>query len=298
MSVARTVAVQRVDELQARALAVRRRVLDMVVALGHGYVGQGLGIADVLTTLYFSELNVTRARSATEWLDDPDRDRFVLSIGHYAIGLFAALAELGVYSDDEPRTYGQDGSLVEQNATEFARGFEVTGGSLGQGLSQAVGMALGGRLGRRPFRVYALVSDGELQEGQVWEALAAAAHYGLDNLVALFDVNNLQADGPPASVMTIEPVHERLRSFGWHVDRIDGNDIPALLAAFGEARATRGRPSAIVCDTLPGKGVPSIEAREKVHYVRPRDPKELDVFVRELAEAAGSDPGAGRGEAR
>jgi len=293
MSVSQTATVQRVDALQAQAWAVRQRVLDMVVALGHGYVGQGLGIADVLTTLYFSELNVTRARSARVWLDDPDRDRFVLSVGHYAIGLFAVLAELGIYSDDELRTYGQDGSVVEQNATEHARGFEVTGGSLGQGLSQAVGMALGGRLGKRPFRVYALVSDGELQEGQVWEAAASASHYGLDNLVALFDVNNLQADGPPSTVMTIEPIHERLRAFGWNVSRIDGNSIPDLLAALAEARSVRGQPSAIVCDTLPGKGVPSIESREKTHYVRPRDPKELDVFVRELAEARAAASPAG-----
>jgi transketolase len=307
MSASQAIQVERVAELQARALAVRRRVLDMVVALGHGYVGQGLGAADIFATLYFSELRVPKdPAAAVAWLDDPDRDRFVLSVGHYAIGLFATLAELGLYSDEELRTYGRDGSVVEQNATELARGFEVTGGSLGQGLSQAVGMALGGRLGERGFRVYALVSDGELQEGQVWEAAACAAHYGLDNLVALFDVNNLQADGPPASVMTIEPVHERLRAFGWHVLRIDGNSIPALLDALSVARRTSGTPTAIVCDTLPGKGVPSIEAREKVHYVRPKDPAELEAFVRELEEAAGragrlgGAPGgsATRGEAR
>lgn len=274
-----------VVDLQARALAVRRRVLQMVRALGHGYVGQGLGAADIFTALYFDELNVDPTR-----LDDPERDRFVLSVGHYAIGLFAVLAELGVYSDEELQTYGQDGSVVEQNATELARGFEVTGGSLGQGLSQAVGMALGGRLGerqgRRGFRVYALVSDGELQEGQVWEAIMSAAHYRLDNLVALFDVNNLQADGPPATVMTIEPVHDKLRAFGWNVARVDGNDVAALLAAFAQARAVRGQPSAIVCDTLPGKGVPSLERRPKAHYVRPSDPSELDDYLDELEEVS------------
>ncbi len=275
--------------LQSRALAVRRRIIQMVQALGHGYLGQGLGAADILTALYFHELERDPAQSAEAWLADPDRDRFVLSVGHYAIGLVAALAELGVYTDEELATYGLDGSDVEQNATEFARGFEVTGGSLGQGLSQAIGLALGGRLreaeGRRPYRVYALVSDGELQEGQVWEAIMAAAHYRLDNLVALFDLNNLQADGPPSAVMAIEPVHEKLRAFGWNVSRIDGNDLAALLAAFAEARRVRGQPSAIVCDTLPGKGVPSVEQREKVHYVRPRDPRELDGLVEELEEA-------------
>ena len=270
-----------VAELRGRALAVRRRVLQMCRALGHGYVGQGLGAADIFTTLYFHELQIDPRR-----LDDPDRDRFVLSVGHYALGLFATLGELGVYSDEELLTYGQDGSVVEQNATEFARGFEVTGGSLGQGLSQAVGMALGARLGRRDFRVYALVSDGELQEGQVWEALMSAAHYGLDNLVALFDVNGLQADGPPTGVMNIEPVDDKLRAFGWHVQRIDGNDIRALLRAFEQAHGFGRRPTAIVCDTVPGKGVPSLEHRLKVHYVRPSDPAELDVYLNEL-EVAG-----------
>ena len=115
----------------------------------------------------------------------------------------------------------------------------------------------------------------------------AAAHYRLDNLVTIFDLNNLQADGPPSTVMTIEPVHEKLRAFGWNVSRIDGNDIAALLAAFSDARRVQGQPTAIVCDTLPGKGVPSVEQREKVHYVRPRDPRELDGLVAELEEAAG-----------
>ena len=279
-----------VDVLRERAVAVRRRVIQMVRALGHGYLGQGLGASDIFTALYFHELERDPSQPVDAWLADPDRDRFVLSVGHYAIGLFAALAELGVYTDEELATYGQDGSDVEQNATEFARGFEVTGGSLGQGLSQAIGMALGARLneaeGRRPFRVYVLVSDGELQEGQVWEAIMAADHYRLDNLVALFDLNKLQADGPPSQVMGIEPVHEKLRAFGWNVSRIDGNDLAALLAAFADARRVKGQPSAIVCDTLPGKGVPSVEQREKVHYVRPRDPKELDGLAEELEEEA------------
>jgi len=279
-----------VDALRERAVAVRRRVIQMVRALGHGYLGQGLGASDIFTALYFHELERDPDQPVDAWLADPDRDRFVLSVGHYAIGLFATLAELGVYTDAELQTYGQDGSDVEQNATEFARGFEVTGGSLGQGLSQAIGMALGARLneydGRRPFRVYALVSDGELQEGQVWEAIMAAAHYRLDNLVALFDLNKLQADGPPSQVMAIEPVHEKLRAFGWNVSRIDGNDLDALLAAFADARRVKGQPSAIVCDTLPGKGVPSVEQREKVHYVRPRDPGELDGLVEELEQEA------------
>lgn len=276
--------------LRERAHVIRRRIIQMVQALGHGYLGQGLGAADIFTAVYFHELERDPAQSADAWLADPDRDRFVLSVGHYAIGLFSTLAELGVYSDEELATYGLDGSDIEQNATEFVRGFEVTGGSLGQGLSQAIGMALGARLGesegRRPFRVYALVSDGELQEGQVWEALMSAAHYRLDNLVAIFDLNGLQADGPPSAIMAIEPVHEKLRAFGWNVSRVDGNDLPSLLAAFGEARRIKGQPSAIVCDTLPGKGVPSVEVREKVHYVRPRDPRELDGLLDELEQEA------------
>lgn len=249
--------------IRGRALSLRRHVLRMAEIVGQGYVGQGLGIADVLAVVYFAEL---RTRPA-----DPgwsDRDRFLLSIGHYGIGLYAALAEAGIIPLAELDTYGADGSRLEMSAPETTPGVEITGGSLGHGLTQAVGMALGLRLQGRDARVFNLLSDGECQEGSTWESALAASHYGLDRLTAIVDCNNQQADGPPARVMGIEPVADKWAAFGWHTQRVDGHDIPALLAAFAEARTTPGRPHAIVVDTLMGRGVRAFEEREKNHFIR------------------------------
>jgi transketolase len=243
------------DVLVGRAHAIRRTVLDMCRGRGQGYAGQGLALADLMACLYFSELR-------------EGVDHFVLSTGHSAIAVFAALHEKGVYQLDELRTYGMDGSRIEESPLEGTPGFEITGGSLGQGVSQAVGMAIGERIRRSDSRVYCLVSDGELQEGQVWEAVMAAGHHGLDNLVLLVDNNRMQADGATADVMDVEPVPEKLEAFGFAARRIDAHSVGDILAAFDEARAAKGRPTGLVCETVPGKGVPSFEVYEKVHYVR------------------------------
>ncbi len=252
--------------LAQRAHRIRRTVLRMCAGRGQGYAGQGLALADLMACLYFSELR--------------EHDHFVLSTGHSAIAVFAALHERGVYGLDELETYGMDGSRIEESPLEGTPGFEISGGSLGQGLSQAVGMALGERIKGSDSRVYCLVSDGELQEGQIWEAAMAAAHHRLDNLVVLVDNNRMQADGATADVMTVEPVPEKFASFGFHALRVDANSLDEILAALEEARATRGRPTALVCDTVPGKGVPSFERYEKVHYIR-ADPR---VWQRALEE--------------
>jgi transketolase len=244
--------------LRERARNLRRHALRMAERVGQGYVGQALGIADLLAALYFRELR----------LEGPGRDRFVLSVGHYSIALYAALAEAGVLPLDELDTYGVDGSRLPMSGDDRCPGFEMTGGSLGQGLSQAVGMALGLRLDARPSRVFALISDGELQEGAVWEAAMAAAHYRLDRLFCFVDCNRQQADGPPERVMGIEPVADKWAAFGWDVRRVDGNRLDELLAAIDAAKAVAGRPHAIVLDTLMGKGVPLFEAREKNHFIR------------------------------
>lgn len=249
--------------LRARAKALRRHVLHMAEIVGQGYVGQGLGIADLLAVVYFSQLRTRPAEPA--W---PERDRFVLSIGHYAIGLYAALAEAGILSVDELSTYGADGSRLEMSAPETTPGVEMTGGSLGHGLTQAVGMALGLRLQNRDARVFNLLSDGECQEGSTWEAALAGAHHKLDHLVAIVDCNNQQADGPPSRILGIEPLHEKWAAFGWHTQRVNGHDIPALLTAFAAARTTDGQPHAIIIDTLMGKGVRAFEEREKNHFIR------------------------------
>jgi transketolase len=185
--------------------------------------------------------------------------------------VFAALHERGLYDLDELRTYGMDGSRIEESPLEGTPGFEITGGSLGQGVSQAVGMAFGERLRGRGARVYCLLSDGELQEGQVWEAFMSAGHHRLDNLVVLVDNNRMQADGATADVMTVEPVPEKLEAFGFAARRLDANSIDDVLDAFAWAKEQRGRPAGLVCDNVPGKGVPSFEVYEKVHYIRAAD---------------------------
>lgn len=257
------------DALHERAQAIRRTVVRMCRGRGQGYAGQGLALADLMACLYWQELR-------------PDLDRLVLSTGHSSIAVFAALGELGVYPMQELETYGMDGSRIEESPLEGAPGFPITGGSLGQGLSQAVGMALGERLRGRDGRVYCLLSDGELQEGQVWEAAMSAGHYGLDNLVVLVDNNHTQADGRTAEVMGVEPVPEKFAAFGFAARRIDAHDVDAILGAFAEARATRGTPTALVCETVLGKGAPTLEAYRNVHYVRAED----SVWERAAAELA------------
>lgn len=245
------------------ATRIRRRVLDMCAGRGQGYAGQGLALADILAHLYF---RVMRRRPDGSYLD-----RFVLSTGHSAVGLFAALGEAGLYQQDELHTYGQAGSRIEESPLEGTPGFEITAGSLGQGLSQAVGMALGERLRGSGARVYCLLSDGELQEGQVWEAAMSASHHRLGNLTALIDNNNMQADGVTAEIMSVEPVVERFTAFGFDTQRIDGHDHDALSRVLRPAEAAgRGqdRPQAVVLQTIPGKGVAEFERHHKVHYLR------------------------------
>lgn len=264
--------------LKRKALALRRHMLAMARGKGQGYIGQGLGFADALAALYFAEMRYRPEDPA--W---PGRDRFLLSTGHYSIALWAALAEAGVLPVEELPSYGADGSRLEMSTLDTTPGVEIIGGSLGHGLGQAVGMALGLRLDGADARVFCELSDGEMQEGSTWEAAMAAGHFGLDGLVALVDCNGIQADGPV--VMTVEPVADKWRAFGWRATEIDGNDMAAILAALDWARAREGRPSAIVLRTRPGRGSPTLEAREKAHFVRV-DPDEWDRLAREIEESA------------
>jgi transketolase len=266
--------------LRKKAHAIRGHVLRMGEIVGQGYVGQGLDIADFLAVMYFSELKFDPKNPS--W---PDRDRFVLSTGHYAIGLYAALAEAGILEVAELETYGKDGSRLEMSAPETTPGVELTGGSLGHGLTQSVGMALGLRLDGKTARVFNLLSDGECEEGSTWEAAMAGAHHRLDNLFAIVDCNNQQADGPPSKVMGIEPVHSKWEAFGWQTQRVDGNDIGAIRSALDRAKAIPGRPHAIILDTLMGRGVPLFEKREKNHFIRV-EPGEWVLAKRQLGEAA------------
>jgi transketolase len=269
-----------IASLEQRAVSLRRHVLRMGERVGQGYVGQGLGIADLLAVLYFGEMKYEPNN-----LGWSDRDRFLLSIGHYSIGLYAALAEAGVITVDELDTYGADQSRLEMAGSEITPGFEMTGGSLGHGLGQAVGMALGARLDRRPSRIFNLLSDGELQEGATWEGAMAASHYRLDNLFAFIDCNNQQADGAPANVLNVEPVHSKWEAFGWDTQRINGNDVGAIVKALEAAKKIKDKPHAIVLDTLMGRGVATFEQREKNHFIRV-DPSEWKIAREQLEEGA------------
>jgi transketolase len=216
----------------------------------------------------------------------PERDRFLLSTGHYSIALWAALAEAGIIPVEELSTYGADGSRLEMSTLDTTPGVEVIGGSLGHGLGQAVGQALGLRLSNSAARVFVELSDGEMEEGSTWEAAMSAGHFGLDRLVALVDCNGIQADGP--IVIDIEPVADKWRAFGWQTIEIDGNDMSAIVGALMLARNANGRPKAIVLRTLPGKGVPRIETSEKSHFFRV-DVSQWDSIIADFEARVGGE---------
>jgi transketolase len=255
---------ERVQRVREAAYRIRHNALDMGEVQGQGYIGQALGVADVLAAVYTDALN--HRPEDPHW---DGRDRFLLSIGHYAIALYAALAEAGIIPVEELETYGSDESRLPMSGmASYTPGMEISGGSLGHGLAVACGMALGLRHRGNPARVYNLLSDGELDEGSTWEAALQIAHHGLDNLTAIVDVNALQADGPTAGVLRTEPVTDKWRAFGWHAVRVDGNDVAALVGALDELRSHRGSPSVLICDTRVGCGVPLLETREKAHFMR------------------------------
>ena len=251
--------------LQQRASHIRRHALLMGQVQGQGYIGQALGAADLLAVSYFHALNYRADQP--EW---EGRDRFYLSIGHYAIALYAALLEAGVIPEEERETYGADESRLPMSGmAAYTPGMEITGGSLGHGLGIAVGACLGLKQKGSLARIYNLLSDGELNEGSTWEAAMSASHWQLDNLIAIIDVNNQQADGHSSEILTFEPIVDRWQAFGWYTQRVDGNDIAALQKAFDAARSwPEPQPRVIICDTRMGKGVPFLESREKTHFIR------------------------------
>ncbi|MEN2674310.1 transketolase [Herbaspirillum huttiense] len=256
--------------LRASAYRIRRNAVRMGEVQGQGYIGQALGWADVLAVAYKHAMQLRP--------DDPEwsgRDRFLLSHGHYAIALYAALIEAGIVPDEELESYGSDDSRLPMSGmATYTPGMEISGGSLGQGLAIGVGMALGLRYNHNPAFVYNSMSDGELDEGSTWEAAMGAAHHQLGNLICLVDINNQQADGPSSKVMGFEPLADKWASFGWYVQRVDGNDLAAVVRAFDNARHLKeAKPRVILFDTLMGKGVPFLEQREKNHFIRVDPPE-------------------------
>lgn len=266
--------------LTERAHNIRRHALRMGQVQGQGYVGQALGAADLLAVAYFHAMNYRP--EDPEW---EERDRFYLSIGHYAIALYAALIEAEIIPLDELETYGADDSRLPMSGmATYTPGMEITGGSLGQGLGIAVGACLGLKRKGSPAFIYNLLSDGELNEGSTWEAVMSASHWRLDNLIAIVDVNNQQADGYSSEILSFEPIVDRWQAFGWFTQRVDGNDLDALVTAFDAARNhPSSQPRVIICDTRMGKGVPFLENREKTHFIRVEE-HEWDLALNNLEE--------------
>ena len=248
--------------LADKALRLRRHVVRMVAPIAEGYVGQGLGAADILAALYFNEMAFDPENTAWE-----GRDRFILFPAHYGVGLFAALAERGALPVQELAQYGVDGSPLEIIASERLPGVEATCGSLGMGLSVGVGMALTLRRRGSASRVYVLIGDGEMQEGETWEAVMCAAAFKLGNVCAIVDINDMQVDGSTKSVLDMGDIAAKWRAFGWNTITVDGHDLDALLSALAAARAHVEGPTVLLADTLPGRGVTALEGR-KAHFMK------------------------------
>ncbi len=268
-------------ELQQAAVRVRKGIINGVHAAKAGHPGGSLSAAEVFTYLYFQEMNIDPA--------DPkkaDRDRFVLSKGHTAPGLYAALAERGFFPVEDLLTLRHIGSHLQGHpCVQHTPGIDASSGSLGQGISVAVGMALSAKLSNESYRVYTLLGDGEIQEGQVWEAAMFAGNHGLDNLVAIVDNNNLQIDGTVEEVNSPYPIADKFKAFKWNVIEVaDGNDFEQLAAAFAQARECKGAPTVIVMKTVKGKGVSFMENQVGWHGKAPND-EEYAIAMAELNSA-------------
>ena len=266
--------------LQILACKVRMGIIESTHSAKAGHPGGSLSAADLFTYLYFQELKVDPKNPQWE-----DRDRFVLSKGHTAPGLYAALAHRGFFPVEDLITLRHTGSYLQGHPNmRTVPGVDMSTGSLGQGISAAVGMALSGKLQKKDFRVYTLLGDGEIQEGQVWEACMSAAHYKLDNLCVIVDNNGLQIDGDIAKVMSPYPIVEKLQAFGFHVQAIDAHDFDQIEAAMNAARTVKGQPSAIVMKSVKGKGVSYMEHNAGWHGKAPND-AEFEIAMAELNAA-------------
>ena len=255
------------QELQKTANEVRKSIITALHAAGAGHPGGSLSSTDIFTYLYFEEMNVDPKN-----VSDPNRDRFVLSKGHCAPGLYSVMAEKGYFPKEELTTLRKLGSRLQGHPSmQYLPGLDMSSGSLGQGISAACGMALSAKLDKKDFRVYTLLGDGELQEGQVWEAAMFAGFRKLDNLVVIVDNNGLQIDGPVDKVCSPYPIDKKFEAFNFHVINIDGHNVDEIKAAFEEAKKTKGMPTAIIAHTVKGKGVSFMENQAGWHGKAPND---------------------------
>lgn len=279
---------KKLTELKLAAANVRKNILTGVHAAASGHPGGSLSIADVLTLLYFEVMN-----TSPEMAKSPDRDRFVLSKGHCAPALYGVLAERGYFPKEDIKTLRKTGSYLQGHPDMKAvPGVDMSSGSLGQGISAANGMALAGKIDKKDYRVYTILGDGELEEGQVWEAAMYAPHYKLDNLTAFVDFNGLQIDGDISKVMSPLPIDEKFAAFGWNVIVCDAHDFNALFDAINQAKETKGKPTMIVLKSVKGKGVSFMENVASWHGAAPNDEQyaqaiaEIDAEIERIKEGA------------
>ena len=266
----------KIAELQKKATQIRLDILEEVFSASSGHPGGSMSIAEILTYLYFKEMKIDPKNPKWE-----DRDRFVLSKGHTAPGLYAALAERGFFPTEDLKTFRNVNSYLQGHPDmKGVPGVDMSSGSLGLGISTACGMALSGKIYNKDYRVYTVLGDGEVAEGQVWEAAMFAAHYKLDNLCAFVDFNGLQIDGAITDVMNSTPIDEKFKAFGWNVIVIDGHDFNQIEKAVEEAKATKGQPTMILCKTVKGKGVSFMENKAGWHGKAPN----ADEYAQAVAE--------------
>ncbi len=267
-----------INELKAKAKEMRKTVLKMLTEAGSGHTGGSLSLVEIIISLYYYKLRHNPARPDWEM-----RDRMILSKGHGCPALYTALADVGYFPKEELMTLRKFGSRLQGHPQIGLPGLETSTGSLGQGLSIANGMALAARLDKKDIRVYCVMGDGELNEGQIWEAAMTAAHYNLDKLCGIVDFNKIQIDGWCSDIMNLEPLAEKWKSFGWHVIECDGHDFEELMGALDEAEKTKGKPTVILAHTIKGKGVSFIENQAKWHGIAPKK-DELEKALKELDE--------------
>ena len=264
-------------ELEKTAVKIRKGIVTAVHAAKSGHPGGSLSAADIFTYLYFEEMNINPQNPKME-----NRDRFVLSKGHVAPGLYSALAHRGIFPVEDLKTLRHTGSYLQGHPDmKHIPGVDMSSGSLGQGLSAAVGMALAGKMKKDSYRVYALLGDGEIEEGQIWEAAMFAGHRKLDNLAVIVDNNNLQIDGKISEVCSPYPIDKKFEAFNFHVICINGNDFSDLRKAFAEAKETKGMPTAIIAETTKGKGVSFMEDNVSWHGKAPND-EEYETAIKDL----------------
>ncbi len=251
-------------QLQITACKVRMGIIEGVYNAKSGHPGGSLSIADTLTYLYFAKMNIYPDKP-----DLPDRDRFVLSKGHTAPALYSTLAQRGYFDVEEMKSLRHVGALLQGHPCIHIPGVDMSSGSLGQGISAAAGMALSGKISSQPYKVYVVLGDGEIEEGQVWEAAMFAAHYQLDNLVAIVDNNGLQIDGKISDVCSPYPITDKFKAFGWHVIEMDAHDFDSIEKAFNEAETVANQPVAIIQKSVKGKGVSFMEDQVSWHGTAP-----------------------------